>query len=221
MKLICILITMLFTCFISAQTNTGIGTVTPTERLDVGVGNVRIRDINTIAGIGGTDKVVVADATGVLKTLNQGVYTLFHARLAANQAVSAGVITTLLFATPLSMSAIYSYDATTGTLTFNEAGNYLITLQASFTNIAANTQLLIGIRPMPDANYLGRGSHYNVTAVPVGIGELMQYTTMLVVPSVGYQIRFTAYAGTNATVLETEIGTTGSGSVSNVTVQKI
>lgn len=48
--------------------NLGIATQTPTERLDVATGNVRVRDINTNAGAG-TDKLVVADATGVLKTL--------------------------------------------------------------------------------------------------------------------------------------------------------
>lgn len=41
----------------------------PTERLDIGSGNVRIRDINSISGAE-TDKVVVADANGVLKTVN-------------------------------------------------------------------------------------------------------------------------------------------------------
>src|SRR5690606_16821171 len=42
----------------------------PTEMLDIGSGNVRVRDINTNTGAG-TDNVVVADATGVLKTIAQ------------------------------------------------------------------------------------------------------------------------------------------------------
>lgn len=46
----------------------GIATQTPTERLDVATGNVRVRDINTSAGASG-DKYVVADANGVLKTV--------------------------------------------------------------------------------------------------------------------------------------------------------
>ncbi|MCX2678358.1 hypothetical protein OOZ15_00240 [Galbibacter sp. EGI 63066] len=51
----------------------GIGTAAavPTERLDVSNGNVRIRDINTNTGAS-TDNVVVADATGVLKTVAVG-----------------------------------------------------------------------------------------------------------------------------------------------------
>src|SRR5690606_23332461 len=51
--------------------NGNIGTdiaIAPTERLDIGSGNVRIRDINTATGAA-TDKIVVADADGVLKTV--------------------------------------------------------------------------------------------------------------------------------------------------------
>ncbi len=54
-------------------TNRGyIGTdlaTTPTQRLDIGSGNVRVRDINTVAGTA-TDKIVVADTDGVLKTID-------------------------------------------------------------------------------------------------------------------------------------------------------
>src|SRR5690554_1832371 len=42
--------------------------IAPTERVDVGSGNVRVRDINTVAGTT-TDKIVVADTDGVLKTI--------------------------------------------------------------------------------------------------------------------------------------------------------
>src|SRR5690554_222769 len=55
--------------------NTGIGiagteaAAKPTERLDIGSGNVRVREINTVAGDAETDKIVVADADGVLKTI--------------------------------------------------------------------------------------------------------------------------------------------------------
>ncbi|MBE8722086.1 collagen-like triple helix repeat-containing protein, partial [Sphingobacterium pedocola] len=50
----------------------GVGTINPTERLDIGADGVRIRDINTTAyeGDANTDKVVVADADGVLKTVD-------------------------------------------------------------------------------------------------------------------------------------------------------
>ena len=40
----------------------------PTERLDIGSGNIRVRDINDNAGAA-TDKIVVANADGVLKTV--------------------------------------------------------------------------------------------------------------------------------------------------------
>ena len=48
--------------------NVGVNTVNPTEKLDIGAGNVRVRTISS--NVGGTaDRIVVADATGVLKTL--------------------------------------------------------------------------------------------------------------------------------------------------------
>ncbi|WP_390454831.1 hypothetical protein [Chryseobacterium sp. Alg-005] len=199
----------------------GIGTITPTENLDVSSGNVRVRNINSNVGIGGTDRVVVADGDGVLKTIDFTAYSLFHARLAANQNVGASTITTLLFSTPLATSPFYSYNTSTGVLTFNQPGNYLVTLQASFASAPAGTQLLIGVRPNPDANYLGRGSHYNATATSATVGELMNYTTVLVIPTAGYQIRFTAAPNQSCTILSTETGSTGSGNVTNVTVQKI
>lgn len=46
----------------------GLGTGLPVEKFEVATGNVRIRDINTVVGTS-TDKIVVADANGILKTL--------------------------------------------------------------------------------------------------------------------------------------------------------
>ncbi|WP_336959075.1 hypothetical protein [Chryseobacterium contaminans] len=212
-----------------AVTNTaqvGIGTTTPTEKLDISSGNIRVRNINSNIGIGGTDRVVVADATGVLKTIDFTAYSLFHARLAADQNATSATIATLMFATPVATSPFYSYNTSTGVLTFNQAGNYLVTLQASFSNISAGAQLLLGIRPVPDSNYLGRGSHYAGATTPTltastRIGELMNYTTVIVVPTAGYQIRFTAAPNQSCTILSTEMGPTGNGNVTNVTVQKI
>lgn len=207
---------------IDGNGNVGINETSPTEKLDIGPGNVRIRDINSNIGTNGTDRTVVADANGVLKTLDIGAYALFHGRLAANQSLTAGTITTLLLATPLSTSSLYTYNTGTGTFTFNQPGNYLVTMQASFANLAATgTQLTMGVRPVPDAAYLGRGSHYNAAITGASVGELMNYTTMIVVPSAGYQVRFVAITNANSTVLATETGSTGSGNVTNITIQKI
>jgi len=54
---------------ITGEGNIGISTPSPTEKLDVADGNLRIRDINANTG-GATDNIVVADATGVLKTID-------------------------------------------------------------------------------------------------------------------------------------------------------
>lgn len=199
----------------------GLATISPSEKLDIASGNARIRDINTNIGVGGTDRVVVADATGILKTINFNAYGLFHSRLAASQSLAANTLTTLLFSTPLSTSPYYTYNTSTGALTFNQPGNYIVTLQSSFTDCAAGVQLVLGIRPIPDASYLGRGSHYTASATTGTIGELMSYTTLIVVPSAGYQVRLTAASNAASTVLATETGGTGSGNVTNVTIQKI
>ncbi|MGS2738038.1 hypothetical protein [Sinomicrobium pectinilyticum] len=52
------------------------------------------------------------------------------------------------------------------------------------------------------------------------IGDVLN-TTLVVVPSAGYQIRFTASSGDPATVMKDETGGTGTGHVTNVTVNKI
>lgn len=56
---------------IEGNGNIGIDESSPTQKLDVGTGNVRVREIvlPTNAGDIATDKVVVADADGVLKTV--------------------------------------------------------------------------------------------------------------------------------------------------------
>jgi hypothetical protein len=207
---------------VTSTGNVGVGTIAPTEKLDISSGNLRIRDINSNKGIGGMDRTVVADKDGVLKTIDLDNYSLFHARLASAQNLAAATVTTLLFNTPISTSTYYNYNTSTGILTFNESGNYLVTVQASFTNCAANTQVALGVKPIPDAPYLGRGSHYTATAMSGTVGDLVNYTTLLVVPSAGYKVRFTGTSNPgSSTVLSTETGTTGSGNVTNITVQKI
>lgn len=212
----------------------GVGTTTPTEKVDIAEGNLRVRNIVNNTGIANTDKIVVADANGVLKTLETTTdnYKVFHARLDTNLTLVSGVALTIPFSAPLTTTPMYSYNASTGVLTFNEPGNYWIYLQGSFVMPEAQLQSLLGIRPVPDGNYLGRATHYNARAgVNSGptqqIGELTTYSTMLIVPNAGFQIRFTAASTFSAGLQWTpflnanEIGGTGGGNVTNVTVQKI
>lgn len=61
--------------------NLGVGiNISPTEKIDVD-GNVRVRNINTITGNGQTDKIVVADSNGVLKTVPKQTAVLFGGNL--------------------------------------------------------------------------------------------------------------------------------------------
>ncbi|NGM60962.1 hypothetical protein G5B30_03425 [Sphingobacterium sp. SGG-5] len=62
---------------ITGEGNMGIGINDPTEKLDVGDGNLRVRDIGSLTGTV-TDKVVVADADGVLKTLKAAMPKFFY-----------------------------------------------------------------------------------------------------------------------------------------------
>ncbi|WP_449398988.1 hypothetical protein [Chryseobacterium wanjuense] len=73
---------------ITSEGRIGVGTISPSESLDIFSGNARIRNINTNVGTGGIDRNVVADANGVLKTVDFNAYGLFHARLAADQVFS-------------------------------------------------------------------------------------------------------------------------------------
>jgi hypothetical protein len=218
MRLPLFVMLMLLTSISFAQ-NTGIGTLTPTEKLDVASGNVKIRDINATPGTVGVDKTVVVDANGVLKTIVPAQNPLFHAQLTANQSVPAAV-TTLIYSVPITTSALFTYNDGTGEFTFNQEGNYRITMQASFGAAPANSQLVMGVRPVPDANYLARGSHFNAKTTIANLGELMRYTTVLTVAT-GAKVRFVATASVSCSVLATETDITGTGSVTNITIQKI
>ncbi|TKB98148.1 hypothetical protein [Pedobacter cryotolerans] len=58
------------------QTNdkfVGIGTVSPTQKLDIGIGSVRVRDITATHTLAATDKVVIADNAGILKSVDKSV----------------------------------------------------------------------------------------------------------------------------------------------------
>lgn len=69
----------------------GIGTTTPSQNLDVAIGNARVRNINTNIGDAITDKIVVADANGVLKTIPKQNSLIFGGDL--SDAVTSSTLT--------------------------------------------------------------------------------------------------------------------------------
>lgn len=119
---------------------TGIGIIgteaaaKPTEMLDIGSGNVRIRDINTSVGNTVTDRMVVADSDGVLKTVDASVVsgssaTAIAMKTTASGYFPSGTSNTITFdTTPVLNGATYS----AGTFTVTEAGYYQITLNVGF-----------------------------------------------------------------------------------------
>lgn len=207
--------------------NVGIGgnpnTTPAAERLDVVEGNVRVRTINTNVGNGTTDRRVVADANGILKTIDNEDYNFFHSRLINNQTLSSDALTnTVLFGSPIATSPFYTYNTSTGILTFNSSGLYFITYQGGFSEFAAGTHLLLGIINVATGQYIGRGSNWSALARTGNVGQMSSYTTMINVPSSGYQVRFIAYAGNSgsAVLLANETGGSGTGNVTNLTIQK-
>ncbi|UGU15896.1 hypothetical protein LS482_19725 [Sinomicrobium kalidii] len=200
----------------------GINTQNPTETLDVN-GNVRVRDINANVGDGTIDRRVVADADGVLKTLDSDDYTFFHSRLTTDQTLSSDALAnTILFDTPIATSPFYSYDNATGILTFNAPGLYHIMLQGGFTEFIAGNHLLLGILDNTTGLYIGRGSHWTAVDRSGGVGQIFNYITMINVPGAGFQIRCIAYASSsgNGVLLANESGASGSGNVTNITIHK-
>ncbi|MCX2678361.1 hypothetical protein OOZ15_00260 [Galbibacter sp. EGI 63066] len=201
---------------------TGINTQNPTETLDVN-GNVRVRNISVNVGNGTIDRRVVADADGVLKTLDSDDYTFFHSQLTTDQTLSSDALAnTILFDTPIATSPFYSYNNATGILTFNTPGLYHVMLQGGFTEFIAGNHLLLGILDNTTGLYIGRGSHWAAVDRSGGVGQIFNYITMINVPGSGFQIRCIAYASNsgNGVLLANESGASGSGNVTNITIYK-
>jgi hypothetical protein len=99
-NLYCVSITMttivLIANIASAQINTGIATITPTERLDIGSGNVRIRDVYTTTGDPINDRVLTANSSGVVKSVPGAsminIYTA-NGTLSSDRNVTQGINT--------------------------------------------------------------------------------------------------------------------------------
>lgn len=87
----------------------------PTEMLDIGSGSVRVREINNDNGDTATDKVVVADATGVLKTVPSSSFSNIYT---ANGAL-AGDRTVDLNTNSL------TFQGNEGYLNIESGGNYM------------------------------------------------------------------------------------------------
>ncbi|WP_123906585.1 hypothetical protein [Chryseobacterium sp. MYb7] len=210
-------------------------------------------DINTLAltglqdGDAVADRNMVVDANGVIKAVNKAdeTYRMFHAQLKADQQYTFNTSSTgqeplpLYFDTPIITSSLFNYNTSSGFLTFTQPGNYLVTLQAGVYNKSKN-YVILGIRN--GNNYIGRGSFWPSQAngdllsytSTQRIGDTYSYSTVIIVPSANYQVRFTFIqsattptlspsSGPTSTgvILKDEIGTSGTGNVTNVTVQKI
>jgi len=207
---------------ISSTGNFGINTPNPTHKLHVapsaGEDPVKIEGLNQASGA--ENNVVVDLSTGILKYSPTVAQPVFHAKLAANQSGMSSGASTVFFSAPEITSSLYSYNTTTGVLTFNVAGNYLIQMQISFRDIDAGAQMTLGIRS--GGNYIGRGTTYSpvARAANITVGSLAAYNTVIPATA-GMQITFAVASNEIYGILKNEDGGSGSGNVSNVTVIKL
>lgn len=111
----------------------GIGEIQPTERLDVANGNLRVRDINSISGNRVSDRKVVADSEGVLKTVaNQNavlVGSLFNDNITESDWITASPTNNNV----ISAIGTYTFEVVqTSLVTFSYAVAY--SFQTPFTH---------------------------------------------------------------------------------------
>ena len=119
---------------ITGEGNIGIDQNIPTERLDIGTGNVRVRGINANAGTVG-DKIVVADVNGILKTIAAPTTTAIrtesanYAAAAADETIlvnaAGGTVTVTLPSAPTvgKKYNVKKVDSTANTVTVNGNGH--------------------------------------------------------------------------------------------------
>jgi len=207
---------------LTSSGNFGINTASPTHKLHVvPVAGDDPAKIEGLKAASGTESNVVVDlSTGVLKYSSTVSQPLFHAKLAANQTSLTGT-NTILLGTPDVTSSLYNYDTATGVMTFNIAGNYLVQMQMSFRNVSANEQVIIGIRNS-SGDFIGRGTTRIATSISVlsTVGQIHSYNTVISVTA-GQQITFAANGLSTYALLRDEVGTIGTGNVSNITVIKL
>lgn len=113
---------------ITGEGNFGIATLAPSETLDVGAGNVRVRQINSNSSTNANDKIVVADSNGVLKTTSIFIpkTAIVGMRTTATSTIAANVDADVVFTNNPLLSG-FTYNSSTGVYTAQSAGYYQIT----------------------------------------------------------------------------------------------
>lgn len=125
---------------VTSAGNVGVGTITPSEHLDVASGNVRVRGINSNIGVA-ADKLMVADANGVLKIAGGATYSttnsgnrIFNATGVPTINAATGwtnnVFTNILLNTDY--DPLNAYNASTGVFTIPADGLYSVYANCRF-----------------------------------------------------------------------------------------
>ncbi|SHK59356.1 hypothetical protein [Chryseobacterium polytrichastri] len=125
---------------VTSAGNVGVGTITPSEHLDVASGNVRVRGINSNIGVA-ADKLMAADANGVLKIAGGSTYSTTNSgnrvlNVTGGPTINAAtgwtnnVFTNILLNTDY--DPLNAYDASTGIYTIPTDGLYSIYANCRF-----------------------------------------------------------------------------------------
>ncbi|SIP96602.1 hypothetical protein SAMN05880574_10336 [Chryseobacterium sp. RU37D] len=130
----------------------GIGTVVPTERIDIVNGSIRIRDINNNIGLG-SDKLLVADSNGVIKVAGGEAFSVNNSgnrilnatagsNLSADNDWNDNEFTTLKLNEQY--DTMNSYDPSTGEFIVPKDGLYFMYGVCGFITPAENSEVFDG-----------------------------------------------------------------------------
>lgn len=170
------IITAGFNTSFSGTGNVGVGTNVPSERLDVGTGNVRIRDINGIAGNATTDKTVVADANGVLKTIPKQTAVLSGGSLADD------IPTSSTLTTPANDNSLLAQSIRTVNFTVTSASLVTFDYQVGYAIPTINTLSDGRVRTVGcDLRFVSSAT----PTIPVGVSFAADWTHLTVANTIG------------------------------------
>jgi hypothetical protein len=148
--------------------NFGLGTTSPSEKLDVSGGNVRVRDINSLSGENLTVKKVVADSNGLLRTLPSQ-----EPELVGNYGID-----NIAGATATATESVPASDVTLGTYTFTVTARSLVNIiyncGYSFPNIlnesngkTKRVKTFCDFTSVPASSNISVGTVFAHSAIPV------------------------------------------------------
>ncbi|MCS3530019.1 hypothetical protein [Chryseobacterium sp. JUb7] len=160
---------------ISGNAAIGIGTITPTQSIDVVNGNVRVRSI-AASTTGSTDRLVVTDTNGILRTASGSSFSTTDSgnrvlRVTGGTALNAQTSWTNNTWTTLILNPAYnplnSYNASTGEFTVPSDGFYLIYGVITYNLPSAGSGTFDGTQGIAYGAITIDGGRISTTTLPI------------------------------------------------------